>query len=344
MTHLQQIHGEVGGVVDHAVAVFLAEVVRALGEEIECALGFTHLKTGDVLGELHDKVLTALKSLTHLFHTILAACVSGLGGFLAHGARSAGVLALQLIATLHYPLWSGDETDTPTRHGISFRHTVDDHHTVLDVGEGSHGGMRTYIVDMLVNLIGDNDDALVAKQHILQAFQFLKAIDRTCRIGWRTENQGACLGRDGGLQLLGSDLEILLDGSLHNHRLSIGQFHHLGIAHPVGSGNDHLVASIDDGHDGVAHRLFGAIGAEDLRWSVVQTVLVLEFGHDGVLQGWIAWHGRVLGEILVDGLLRCLLDVVGGVEVGFADTEVDDIYTLGLELAAALRHGKSSRG
>lgn len=46
----EQVHSEVGGVVDGALAIAFAEEVVALGEKVESPLGHVHLKPGDVLG------------------------------------------------------------------------------------------------------------------------------------------------------------------------------------------------------------------------------------------------------------------------------------------------------
>jgi hypothetical protein len=40
-------------------------------------------------------------------------------------------------------------------------------------------------------------------------------------------------------------------------------------------------------------------------------------------------HGRVESEVLVDSEFGGFLDVVGSIKIGFADREVDNIYTLG---------------
>ena len=68
----------------------------------------------------------------------------------------------------------------------------------------------------------------------------------------------------------------------------------------------------------------------------MQVVLTLQFSGDGLTQEGVAGDGRVLRVVLVDGDLGLLLDMVGGVEVRFADAHIDDVDTLSLHLRALL--------
>ena len=63
MTHFEQVHGEVGGGVDCALAVTLPEITGALGEEVEGALRLVDLEPGNLAGKADDEVAAALKGL-----------------------------------------------------------------------------------------------------------------------------------------------------------------------------------------------------------------------------------------------------------------------------------------
>ena len=344
MTHLQEVHGQVGAGVDDPVAVALTEETAALGEEVEGALRVVHLQAGNLAGQADNQVLAALESLAHLLHTLLRTREGHLGCLLADAARTAGVLALQFVAALHNPLRRSDETDAPARHGVGLGYAVDDDHAVLQFGELGHRGVLTDVVDVLINLVGQDDDALVAQQDVLQSLQFLAGIDGTRGIAGRTEDEGAGARCDGGLQLLRCNLEVLLDAGLHDHGRTVGQEHHLRITYPVGGGDDDLVALVHQGHDGVADALLGTVGTENLGRCVVHAVLALQFVHDGLAQAGIAGDGRVAAPVVADGLDGGLLDVFGRVEVGFAHTHVDDVDALCLQFAAALAHGQRGAG
>ena len=194
---------------------------------------------------------------------------------------------------------------------------------------------------MLIDFVGNDNNVLVTKEHVLQPLQFLTCIYGTCGVAGRAQYQCACLLGDGSLQLFGSDLEVLLDGGGNEHGSGIGQKHHVGVAYPIGSGYDNLVASTCQSHDDVADALLGTIGAQNLAGLVFQTVLSLQFLHDGFLQFGVAGHGAIAAPVVLNGLDACCLDVVGGVEVGLAHTHIDDIHALSLQLAALLAHGQS---
>ena len=153
--------------------------------------------------------------------------------------------------------------------------------------------MAAHIVDVLVNLIGNDVDLLVFCQHFCQTLEFFLGIDRTRRVARRAENQSFGLRRDGGLKLGGRDFEILLDASFNNDRFAASKLHHFGIAHPIGGRHDDLVAVVDQRHDGVANRLFGTVGAADLVGSIVQSVFTFQFLHDSLAQSRISSNGRI---------------------------------------------------
>ena len=119
----EQIKCEVVAVVDGddvvTALVVLAIEAGALREEVEGTVGTVDLEAGNLAGEFNDEVAATLEGLPHLLHAVLRECVGSLGSFLADGARSAGVLSLQLVAALDNPFRCCDVTDTPSRHGIS---------------------------------------------------------------------------------------------------------------------------------------------------------------------------------------------------------------------------------
>ena len=253
MSYLEQVHGEVGRGVDGAVAVALAEVGRALGEEVEGSLRLVDFEARDVFCEAHDEVTTALEGLTHIFHALLRAAICCFGCFLADAARTAGVLTLQFVACLDNPVGGCDEADTPASHGVCLAHSVDDDHAVADVGELCYRFVMTYIVDVFVDFVGDDYDVGVFDQYVLQAFELGTGVDRACGVGRRAEDEGFGAWGDGCLELCGCNLEVLLDGCLDEDGCAFGEQYHLWIAHPVGGRDDDLVALSDECHDGVAY-------------------------------------------------------------------------------------------
>lgn len=165
-----------------------------------------------------------------------------------------------------------------------------------------------------------------------RALQFFLAIDAARRVAGRTEDEHTGIGRDGGFQLLGRHLEVLLEACLDDHGFAACQQYHLGVAHPVGGGDDDFLTVVDEGHHCIADTLLGTVGDQDLGGGVVQVVLALQLAGYGLSQGRVARYRGVFRIVLVDGELCLLLDVVWGVEVWFSDAHVDYVDTLCLHL------------
>ena len=168
-------------------------------------------------------------------------------------------------------------------------------------------------------------------------------IDATRRVGGGAQNQHLGLGRNGSLELSGTHLEILLDTRLYNHAFALGQLHHLDIAYPVGSRQHHLVTGIDKRENRVANRLFGTVRYHNLVGRKVEAILIFQFCADGLAQIHITRHGRIVREVVVYRLLRRILDMLRGIEIGFSYTQVDYIDTLSLQFITFLRHRKRLR-
>ena len=182
MTHLEEVHGQVGAVVYHAVTVTLAEEAAALGEEVEGSLRIVDLQSGNLAGKAHDEVAAAFEGLAHGLHTLLRTGVGSLGRLLRHRAGATRVLALQLVAALHHPFGGSDKAYAPSGHGIGLAHAVHYHHAVFDVGKLCHAGMGAHIVDMLIYLIGYHHHALMLEEHVLECLQLGRTIDRACGV------------------------------------------------------------------------------------------------------------------------------------------------------------------
>ena len=208
MSFFEQVHRKVGGVVDGGLPVALAVEAAALGEQIESALGYVHLQSGDVLGELHYQVAAALKGLTHILDTLLIAGIGELCSLLADGAGTAGVLALQFVASFDNPLGGSDVTDAPACHGVGFRHTVDDDRALLHARELGDGLVLADVVDMFVDLVGQHKQVVVAEDDVGEGLQFFLAIDAARGVAGRTEDNQTCLGGDSGFQLFGVILKF----------------------------------------------------------------------------------------------------------------------------------------
>ena len=253
-------------------------------------------------------------------------------------------MALQLGNGLGEFERSSHETDAPPRHGVGFRHAVDHGNPVFHAGARGDRGMLADIVDVLVDFVGNNEHLRVAAEHFGQSFHFFGAIDGTGGVGGAAKDESTGAGGDGGLELCGRDLEILLDLGFHKHGGAVGQAHHVGVAHPIGGGDDDFIAFAHHRKEHAANGLLGSVPHHDLCGRIFEVVLTKQLAADGFAQVEIAGHGAIARPVVVDGLFGRGFDVIGGVEIRFSDAEIDDVDALCFEFGALLRHGQGGGG
>ncbi len=131
--------------------------------------------------------------------------------------------------------------------------------------------------------------------------------------------------------LVGRQLEAIGLGRGNDDRRRTGQLDQVGIAHPVGSGNDHLVARPADRHEGVVDRVLRPVGDHNLGG----------FGRQPVMLGVVRGHRlpelgnarrrRVMRLARPDRLERGFLNVRRRIKIGLAQREVEDLDPFGLQ-------------
>src|SRR5690554_6321881 len=106
--------------------------------------------------------------------------------------------------------------------------------------------MLTNIVDMLINLIRDNYNIWIFCQHLSHLLQLLSSINTSGRVRWRAKNQRFSIRSNSLLQLLCSNLKILINSGIYKHRFTLSQLHHFRVAHPVSSRDNNLIILTND--------------------------------------------------------------------------------------------------
>ncbi|MNV28831.1 hypothetical protein D3C71_1200340 [compost metagenome] len=196
---------------------------------------------------------------------------------------------------------------------------------------------------MLVHVVGQNPDLRVLAQHQGQGFQLGAGIGGAGRVRRRVEDQPLGAWRDGGVQDLGAQLEAVGFLADHGDGLAAGQQHHVRVGHPVGGGDDDLVAGVQRSHEGVEDHRLAARGDVNLVGFVGQAVLARELGDDGGLQLGHAVGVGVFRLAALDGLDGRRLDVVGRVEVRFAGAQTDDVAAFAFQFPGPGGHGQGGR-
>ena len=168
-----------------------------------------------------------------------------------------------------------------------------------------------------VHIVADDEDGLVL-QDLVDGVQSLFGVDAAGGVVGRGEDDGLGLVRNGGLQLLGVDLEAVVGGGEHHLHAPV-QLHDGLIETEIRGGDDDLVAGVHDGGEGNIQRLRCADGGDDLIGRVVEVVLFrLELG-DGLQQVGVAVAGRIVGVVGVQGGLGGFLHNLRGIQVGLTD-------------------------
>ena len=79
--------------------------------------------------------------------------VGGFSSLLRNGTRAGCVLALQLVHGFYYPFRTGNESDSPTSHGVCLGYSVDNHNLFADFRELGNAFMLPIVCDVFVNLV-----------------------------------------------------------------------------------------------------------------------------------------------------------------------------------------------
>ena len=181
-------------------------------------------------------------------------------------------------------------------------------------------------------------------QHVGERLQFGARIGGARGVRRRVEQHPFGLRRDRALELRRRQLEAGRHRGLDRHRFAAGKQHHVEIAHPIGRGEDHLVARIERADERIVQHLLAAGADGDLRRLVVEPILALELLDDGVLElGDAVDVGVFRRPAVADRLDRRFLDVVGRVEIGFPSAEADDIAACRFERARLVGDGDGRR-
>ncbi len=261
---------------------------------------------------------------------LLGAVEGGDGAFLGEAGGIGRGMALDGVDGFGDGIRGGEKAQTPTGHGPGFGEAMNDDGVGLMVGAEARDGPvhRSVVEEVLVDFVAHDEDAMFHAK-IAQGADFLGGVDASGGIAGGIEDKQPSAGSQGGAELVGGDLEFGAIGGWKDDGGRAGQLHHFGVTQPIGGRDDDVVAFLAGGEDDVVAGVFAAAGNDDLAGRVGEAILALELVGDGLAKLRDAAGGCVLGEASVQGIDSGLLDVIGGVEVGFARAESDDIFAGG---------------
>ncbi len=138
-------------------------------------------------------------------------------------------------------------------------------------------------------------------------------------------------GRDGLLDGVGGDAEILGFAGFEEDDLAAGVLDDVFEADPVGDGQNHFVAVVDEDLDCIEERMLAAGGEDGFIEGVVGAEVAGVALNDGLAHVRNSGHDGIAREIGFDGDDGRVFDVTGRGEMRFPGAEVDQVGSLGAE-------------
>ncbi len=151
------------------------------------------------------------------------------------------------------------------------------------------------------------------------------------------------MGLEGDENIMSLVRGVMAASSFDVYAFAFGNANDFLVAYPEGSGDDYLVAGVDKALHKLVDALLGTSGDNDLFGLEVEVVVAFELLADSLAQVGVTGHRRIVSEVVVDSLFCGLFYHLGGVEVGFTDTEADNVFALSLKLASLCGHSQSLR-
>ena len=191
---------------------------------------------------------------------------------------------------------------------------------------------------VFVHVVRQNPDLGETEQYFAECHQFLGGVGGAGGVVGAVQHQPFGAGRDGGREVVGAKLEAVVLRAGHDHRNAADQPGHERVGTPVGGGDDHLVAVVQRGGEGVVEHALAAVANGDFVQRELQLGIAVEFALDGGLEGWGAVLRRVFGVAAQGGLVGGFDRVRRAREIGLADGEGDHFDALGAHGTGAHRH------
>ena len=134
------------------------------------------------------------------------------------------------------------------------------------------------------------------------------------------------------------------ESAFHKHGIAAGKADEIGVAGPVGAGQQHVVAVVEHDEERIGQRLLAAGGENDVFRLCRHLVLTLKIMADSVAGFHDAVDGGVFGEVFVNGLFGGFTDVKRSGGVGFSHGQTGDGYALRLQFKSLGIDGKCGGG
>ena len=262
---------------------------------VERTLRFGDLDSVD--GRQHGEhvLAAAIERLAHFDYCIERTSDSSERCTLGDVVHVAGVVALQVGASLDYVGGCDHPSDSPAGHGVRLGNTVQDDALVGELrNDNGHRVMFVVAVDeVLVDLVGD-DPKVVLDGPLADGFDLVAAIHRPGWVGWRNEQDRFGLVGAGSFELVDGCPETRLDVGEYGHMACAGEGDGLGVGGPVRGWDNDLVTRVEDDGKRASDGLLAAVGDEHVGGLALEARVADGLGRYGFAQVGKAARWRVL--------------------------------------------------
>ena len=192
------------------------------------------------------------------------------------------------------------------------------------------GATWSVVQKFLVHVVGDGEE-FAGLDHFGNPTKFVFGVGRPGRIGRAVEEQHLAVRAEGFVELICRNFEAGFFGCGQEFRRPAGQNHDIGIADPIGRGDEDFISGADQGMKGIEEDMFPTTPGRDFRESVFEAVISPELGNNGLFDVRSAAHRRIFGLALFEGRNRRVFDMLRGIEVGLASPKINDLNPLATE-------------
>ncbi len=234
------------------------------------------------------------------------------------------------------------EPDAPAGHRVGLRKRSRDDNVILCARHGRDREWLAAVKKTAIAFVGHQPDPTLRCQAI-DLLKILAAEYTSARISWRVDDQQLRLVREIRLDGLGVEGEAAVFVSLHENALRAGVVDHVFVCDPIGNGDEHLVARIEQRLRQVKDGVFATDRNHALGRRIIRAVIGTMPVADRILKVGDAARCSVLSEISVDGRFARVLDIFGCRKIRLTGSEIDDVHAFTAQAVGICRQPSSSR-
>ncbi len=189
---------------------------------------------------------------------------------------------------------------------------------------------------MLIDFIGENENALVLFENIGQLRIFIFAINGACRIGWGIEHQPAGFGRNCRCKPARGQFETSVRSARHEDRFAAMQRDNISIGYPAWRGDDHFIPFFQRCQKRVEQYLLGAVGHGQFIDAEFKLVVAAELGNDGLAKRFRASSSTITHAPGFHRRMDGIQNVGRRFKIGFTQRKINNVPALGAQFPGAM--------